>query len=129
MPRTRTELCSKLSLMLVLMLLTLSVSLTAQKKGKDKEKEGAPNLPEVIWRDPGDIASLNLIYGAGGKEHAPDPAGKFTFVKEDMEGTSPKFDVEDDQGVRWRVKLGQEPQSEIAATRFLWAAGYFVDED
>ena len=46
-----------------------------------------------------------------------------------MEGTSPKFDVEDEQGVRWRVKLGQEPQSETAATRLLWAAGYFVDED
>ena len=27
------------------------------------------------------------------------------------------------------MKLGQEPQSETAATRLLWAAGYFVDED
>jgi hypothetical protein len=111
------------------MLLTLSASLTAQKKNKDKDKGNSANLPEVIWKDPGDTASLNLLYGAGGKEHAPNPAGRFTFVEEDMAGTSPKFDVEDDQGVRWRVKLGQEPQSETAATRFLWAAGYFVDED
>jgi hypothetical protein len=129
MQQTRTRLSSTLSLMLMLMLLTLSASLTAQKKAKDKEKGNAANLPELIWRDPGDMASLNLLYGAGGKEHAPDPGGKFTFVQEDMEGTSPKFDIEDDQGVRWRVKLGQEPQSETAATRFLWAAGYFVDED
>ena len=35
----------------------------------------------------------------------------------------------DEQGVLWKVKLGQEPQSETAATRLLWAAGYFVDED
>src|SRR5260370_3758133 len=46
-----------------------------------------------------------------------------------MKGTSPKFDVKDDQGVEWKVKLGQEPQSETAANRLMWAAGYFVDED
>jgi hypothetical protein len=83
----------------------------------------------VIWRDSGDVAALNLLYGVGGKEHAPDPNGQFTFVKEDMKGTSPKFDVKDDQGVEWKVKLGQEPQSETAANRLMWAAGYFVDED
>jgi hypothetical protein len=117
-------------------MLTVSMSaaiLTAQEKGKHKdkenEKENAANLPLVIWRDPGDVASLNLLYGAGGQEHAPDPNGKFTFVKEDMNGTSPKFDVKDDQGVEWKVKLGQEPQSETAANRLMWAAGYFVDED
>ena len=75
------------------------------------------------------MGSLNLFYGAGGKAHAPDPNGTFTFVKEDLQATSPKFDVEDAQGVQWKVKLGQEPESETAATRFLWAAGYFVDED
>ena len=113
----------------MLMFLMLSASVTAQKKDKNKEKENAANLPLVIWRDPGDVASLNLLYGAGGKEHAPDPNGKYTFVKEDSQGTSPKFEVTDDQGAQWKVKLGQEPQSETAATRLLWAAGYFVDED
>jgi len=112
-----------------LIFLMLSASLTAEKKDKNKEKGNATSLPEVIWRDPGDVASLNLLYGAGGKAHAPDPNGKFTFVKEDAQGTSPKCDVTDDQGVHWKVKLGQEPQSETAATRLLWAAGYFVDED
>ena len=115
----------------VMMFLILSASLTAtaQKKDKEKEKENANNLPLVIWRDPGDVASLNLLYGLGGKEHAPNPNGNYTFVKEDMNGTSPKFDVKDDQGVEWKVKLGQEPQSETAANRLMWAAGYFVDED
>ncbi len=107
----------------------LSELIAAQKHATQEEKDKAANLPAVIWRDQGDIATLNLFYGAGAKEHAPDPNGKYTFVKEDLKGTSPKFDVEDEQGVRWRVKLGQEPQAETAATRLLWAAGYFVDED
>ena len=120
---------ARLYFAVMLVLLALPASLTAAQKHKDKEMGNAANLPEVIWRDPGDVASLNLLYGAGGKEHAPDPDGKFTFVKEDKQGTSPKFDITDEQGVQWKVKLGQEPQSETAATRLLWAAGYFVDED
>jgi hypothetical protein len=115
----------------MLMLFALSASLSGQKPAKQhaKAKEKSASLPAVIWRDPGDMASLNLLYGAGGKADAPSPDGPFTFVKEDLQETSPKFDVTDDKGTKWRVKLGQEPQSETAATRFLWAAGYFVDED
>src|SRR5450755_1444757 len=74
-----------------------------------------------LRRDQAKIGSLNLFYGPGGKEH--QPAGKFTFVKEDKEGTSPKFDVVDEQGVRWRAKLGEEVKSETAASRLVWAAG------
>ena len=83
--------------------------------------------PTALWRDRGDIASLNLLYGPGGKEH--QPAGKFTFVKEDQQGTAPKFEVVDEQGIHWKVKLGEETKSETAASRLLWAAGYFTDED
>ena len=94
-----------------------------------KPDQAANAAGATLWRDPGETAALNLLYGAGGQEHAPDPNGTFTFVKEDLDGTSPKFDVKDDHGVEWKVKLGQEPQSETAATRFLWATGYFADED
>jgi hypothetical protein len=87
----------------------------------------APVSAAGLWRDRGDIQALNLLYGPGGKEHVP--AGKFTFVKEDKEGSSPKFDVVDEQGVRWKAKLGEETKSETAATRLVWAAGYFTDED
>jgi hypothetical protein len=96
---------------------------------KDQQPRGDTSLRAVIWRDPGRVASLNLLYGAGGRQHAPDAKGTFTFLKEDPLATSPKFDVVDRQGVEWKVKLGQEPQSETAAARFMWAAGYFVDED
>jgi hypothetical protein len=94
---------------------------------KQNQMQGA--IPTAMWRDPGEMGSLNLFYGAGGRAHAPDPNGTFTFMKEDLQGTSPKFDVIDERGVEWKVKLGEEPQSETAATRFLWAAGYFVDEN
>ena len=40
-----------------------------------------------------------------------------------------KFYVEDNEGVQWLVKVGEEAQPEIAATRFVWAMGYFTDED
>jgi len=100
------------------------------KQIKQKPREGKKSdLPAVIWRDPGNISALNLSYGAGGREHAPDPKGRYTFESEDMNGTSPKFYVKDSNGVRWQIKLGAEPESETSATRLVWAAGYFVDED
>jgi len=123
------------TIVMALVLLGTSVSVDAQdhKEHKDKkdhtERKEAKQLPAVIWHDPGNISALNLLYGAGGAAHAPDPNGKFTFIEEDKSGSSPKFDVKDAKGVTWRVKLGAEPQSETAATRLLWAVGYFVDED
>jgi hypothetical protein len=118
----------------VLALAALPAQVGAQKsQAKDATALAAAadamKLPARLWRDPGDLASLDLTYGAGGKAHAPDLDGTFTFVKEDTAGTSAKFDVTDAQGVEWKVKLGSETQCETVATRFLWAAGYFVDED
>jgi hypothetical protein len=80
----------------------------------------------VLWHQR-DVATCNLFYGAGGEEHAP--AGRFTFVQEDIGGTQPKFDIEDERGIRWTAKLGVEARSETAATRLVWAIGYFTDED
>lgn len=81
----------------------------------------------ALWRDRGNIAPLNLRYGSGGKDH--QPAGTFTFVKEDKEGSSPKLEIRDRQGIHWKAKLGEETKSETAASRLVWAAGYFTDED
>jgi hypothetical protein len=100
-----------------------------KKEEKRNKGEALPRLRAVIWHPTIDVNQLNLFYGAGGKEDAPTPDAKYKFKKEDMSGTSPKFDVEDDKGIKWRVKLGQEPRAETAATRLLFAAGYFVDED
>jgi len=81
----------------------------------------------ALWRDRGDAAGLDLLNGPGGKEH--QPGTNFKFIEESMSGTSPKFDVQDENGTKWKVKLGPEVKSETAATRLVWAAGYFVDQD
>lgn len=81
----------------------------------------------ALWREPTNIASRDLFYGAGGEEHKP--GNTLTFVKEDKGGSNPKFEVKDEKGVKWKVKLGPEAQSETAATRLIWAVGYFTDED
>lgn len=80
----------------------------------------------VLWRDPGDIATRNLLYGPGSAELAP--AAPFRFVDESKKGESPKFDVRDAHGVVWTVKLGEESQSETVATRLVWSVGYFAEE-
>ena len=101
-----------------------------EKQGKKERRAEAANaLPAVLWRDPGDIASLDLLNGAGGAKDAPDPHADYVFVDEDVSGTSPKFYVKDTNGVKWLVKLGPEAVPETAATRFVWAMGYFTDED
>jgi hypothetical protein len=112
-----------------LLLLMLSAAVTAQKPEADNNRDKPSTLPSVIWRDAGNMASVNVLYGAGGQAHAPDPQGQYKFLEEDMDGTNPKFSVQSADGTEWKVKLGEESQSETAATRLLWAAGYFVDED
>src|SRR5437764_318429 len=89
--------------------------------------ESAGRQTVVLWRDPTDIASRNLFYGSGGEEHQPH--GPFTFVKEDLDGSNPKFVVLDRDGVKWKVKLGIEARPETAASRLTWAVGYYASED
>ncbi len=85
-----------------------------------------PVLTE-LWRQPNDIRSENLFYGSGGEAHQPH--GPFTFMKEDLNGTNPKYDVRDQDGVKWKIKLGAEARPETVATRLVWAVGYHADED
>ena len=81
----------------------------------------------VLWTDPGDIASRNLFYGVGGKNQLPKPPVQ--FLDEDKGGTNPKLDVEDQAGTKWKIKLGIESKPEVAASRLLWAVGYFANEN
>jgi hypothetical protein len=82
---------------------------------------------DVLWRNPVDISSRNLYYGPGGKKHEPQTS--FTFVKEDLDGTNPKYIVTDSNGVKWKIKLGQEAKPETVASRLVWAVGYEANED
>jgi len=94
--------------------------------GQQGDRELEPKGTDVIWQEPGDIASRDLRYGAGAPHLAPKPP--FTFIEEDKDGESPKFKVKDARGVEWVVKLGTEAQSETVATRLVWGVGYFAEE-
>lgn len=102
----------------------------ALKKGKGVTRPGqaiSGHVNALLWSPPTDIRRRNLFFGPGGKEHQPDTA--FTFIKEDLDGTSPKFIVRGRDGTKWKVKLGPEAQPETVATRLIWAVGYRADED
>ena len=114
--------------LLVLAILCLSNPVSGETTKRALSTKSLPrDASGVLWREPTDIASRDLLYGAGGRKH--EPKGPFRFVKEDMGGSNPKFVIEDARGTRWKVKLGPEVKSETAATRLLWAVGYFTDED
>jgi hypothetical protein len=91
-----------------------------------QEANNLQEAPPILWRDPGNIAARDLRYGPGAPHLAP--VAPFTFIKEDKDGESPKFDVKDARGVKWSVKLGEEAQSETVATRLVWSVGYFAEE-
>lgn len=95
------------------------------KEFKELPKVGS--APAVLWREPTDIKTRDLYYGPGGKEHMP--VGKLMFIEEKMNGVRPKFDVRDEAGIKWGVKFGVEAQPETAATRLVWAVGYFTQEN
>jgi hypothetical protein len=95
------------------------------KDEKAAKKKYAAARP-VLWRDPGNVRARDLFYGPGSAARAP--VAPFTFVEEDRDGESPKFDVRDARGVLWKVKLGPEAQAETVATRLVWAVGYFAEE-
>ena len=78
---------------------------------------------EELWQEPHDLAARNLYYGPGGSDLKPRQT-TFAFVARDTGGWSPGFDVRDGQGLEWSVKLGPEAQSEIVASRILWAMGF-----
>jgi hypothetical protein len=100
----------------------MSLSVTAEKV-----EAIAGSQTVVLWKEPKDISARNLYYGPGGKAHQPH--GNFTFVKEDLDGTNPKFVVRDQDGVKWKVKMGNEARPETVASRIAWAAGYYTNED
>ena len=109
----------------------LQRAVTAAANGRNKRPQPEPGPTgqgrAVLWQAPDNIRSRDLFYGPGGKDHTPDST--YTFVKEDLAGSHPKFDVRDENDVKWKVKLGSEARPEVAATRLVWAVGYFANED
>ena len=51
-------------------------------------------------------------------------APMFSWVATDTTGYSPGFDIRGSDGPQWSAKLGPEAQTEVVASRILWAIGY-----
>ena len=95
---------------------TSSQSLATQATTGDKVAE--------LWIAPDDIGSRDLFRGPGGAALAPQATTSFTWVATDKTGYSAGFDVRGPDGREWSVKLGPEAQTEVVASRILWAIGY-----
>ncbi|HEX3559203.1 MAG TPA: hypothetical protein VHU19_08360 [Pyrinomonadaceae bacterium] len=104
---------------LLVALASASPHVAAKKPKKDKP---VPRGTPVMWRNHR-IESLDLLEGPGGRAGRPD-LRRLTLLKAEEGGYSPKFRVRDAAGREWVAKLGNEAQSETAAVRLVWAAGY-----
>jgi hypothetical protein len=76
-----------------------------------------------LWQEPADLDARDLFYGAGGPDGAPPADAVWQYKSADTTGFSRGYDVVGD-GREWDVKVGPEAQTEVVASRILWAVGY-----
>ena len=93
------------------------------------EAQPRSTLPDFeaaeLWKDPVDLADRDLYGGPGGAAlQPPSTGGSYQFVAYKVSGTNPGYDVRDQAGRIWSVKLGIEAQPEVTASRILWAIGF-----
>ncbi len=77
-----------------------------------------------LWQEPVDLLQRDLLAGPGGAALAPRGDATYRFVAFKTSGTNPGYDLHDESGRLWSVKLGIEAQSEVTTSRILWALGY-----
>jgi hypothetical protein len=77
-----------------------------------------------LWEEPADFEARDLFHGPGGAENVPPPGLAWRFRSTDTTGFSRGYDVVGQDGREWDVKVGLEAQTEVVASRILWAVGY-----
>jgi len=105
-----------------LLLLLFVAARCAHEMRNTVAPEARPAVTQ-LWVSPADLPQRNLFYGPGGRAQMP-AARNFAFLKKDITGASPGYDVRDRNGREWSVKLGIEAQPEIVTSRLLWAIGF-----
>ena len=121
--KVKTHTPAALAVLLLFVFACASPSLAADKKSK--KRKPAPRGTPVLWHDR-DPAGLDLAAGPGGRAMRPDTR-RLQLIKEEKGGWSKKYRVRDASGREWVAKLGRESQSEAAAVRLVWAAGYVTE--
>ncbi len=110
-------------LTLVIMMMAFALPVLGQTEKEDNKKETPPTGTPVLWREPVDIQTRNLLLGAGGEAMKPN-LSKITYIEDKTGGYSKKYRVKDASGNEWVAKLGKEAQPDTVANRLLWAVGY-----
>ena len=116
---------ARLRVSLAFILVAVTSSLTPAAPAPQDGGRRAKGTP-ILWREHRAPASLDLYWGQGGRRLRPD-LSRLTFIEEEKGGFSTKYRVRDASGRVWVAKIGKEAQSETAATRLLWAAGYMTE--
>lgn len=107
---------------LILVTLCVAAACAPQVRITNPTAPSAERFAE-LWQAPNDLSSRDLFHGPGGAEAKPTDTA-FTWVSTDQTGYSTGYEVRGSDGRTWSVKLGIEAQSEIVASRVLWAIGY-----
>ncbi len=77
-----------------------------------------------LWIDPGS-AERNLYDGPPSIDRVrPRADARYDVIERDVRGFSITYKVRDARQRIWHVKIGPEAQTEVVASRILWALGY-----
>ena len=110
-------------LMHIIALVLALEACAAPPHAQTRLSEPAADLAE-LWQEPVDLLQRDLLGGPGGAALMPRPDATYEFVAFKTSGTNRGYDVRDSAGRIWSIKLGVEAQSEVTASRILWALGY-----
>jgi hypothetical protein len=77
-----------------------------------------------LWQEPHDLERRDLLKGPGGIGDTVRQEDRFKLKAFKASGTNVGYDVEDELGREWSVKLGVESRVEVAVSRLVWAIGY-----
>ena len=98
-------------------------SVYAQDQAQSTQLAGVP----LMWESC-DISKRDLYVGPGGPDKMPVMKGA-RFMGSNPGGNNLKYTIVDGTGRKWVVKIADESQPELAATRLLWAIGYKTEID
>lgn len=78
----------------------------------------------LVWAEPTDLESRDLLYGIGGKSGAPDAGEEFERISKNREEL-----LRDSGGRIWEIQKDSTSKAEVASQRILWALGYHSDQE
>lgn len=114
----------RLEIALVALLATTAISCGKHEIRSTLDRRPTADEMAQLWVKPADIAARDLFWGPGGPELAPKRDITYKVTEIDSTGASGGWDVEDPEGREYSVKIGDEAQTEVVASRFHWAIGF-----